>query len=596
MGLALLLLATAAGDPWEEKIRAAAREIDRLIEEDLAALGARPNPPLDDEAFVRRAYLDLIGRIPTPRERTEALAERREALIDRLAEAPGATSHLFNWVADLLRARSYLQPGVAGEPYLQFIKESLARNTPWDAFVRELLTSSDAIHKRGNGAAGYYLRDRGMPEDTMSNTVTLFLGTRLECAQCHDHPFDRWTQLQFHEMVAFTGGLRYQTDDFAKTPEAERLRRITQELRASRATADRSEAVGRFVNSVRKLEHGVSGKGDGVYKLPKDYPYDNAKPLQVVQARPIFGPEVDLKGGGSREAYARWLTSPENPRFTTVIANRLWKRFFGLGLIEPVDDLRDGKKPVNPALMKHLEATMIALGYDLRRFIRVLARSRTYQREARATDLGEDEVYRFPGPLLRRMRAEQIWDSLVTLAREDVDATLRPPGDAAEPVYRDYELMLTLTPEQAREMVELDTLRASDPAKYREAIKGSKKPLMPNFRGGPPSGLVRASELFQPARPEHMLGAFGQSARERSDAAGAEANVPQVLSLRNGFVDKHILKSPGSPAMRAKDVADVFRAVLSRDPSAEERERWASAAPGDLIWALVNTREFIFVR
>jgi hypothetical protein len=605
--LLLAVPASAAGDPSREKILAAAREIDRLVEADLAAHGLAANPPLDDEGFVRRVHLDLVGRIPTERERAAFLAgsgpDRREALIDRLSEAPGSSSHLFNWMADLLRVKSHLQPGVAGEPYIQFIKESLAQNKPWDAFVRELVTSSGSIHQRGHGATGYYMRDRGMPEDNMSNTVTLFLGTRLECAQCHNHPFDRWTQLQFHEMVAFTGGLRYQVAEFAKTPESRRLQGITQDLGAPGKTADQSQAVGRFINQVRKLAHGVSGDGEGLYRLPKDYAYDDAKPRQTVKARPIFGPEVEVKDGRSREAYARWLTSPENPRFTTVIANRLWKRFFGLGLIEPVDNMRDTTKPVNPALMKHLETTLIALGYDLRRFIRVLAHSRAYQREACAKEPDADEGFRFPGPLLRRMKAEQIWDSLVTLAREDVDATLRPPGEAAEAVYRDYERLLTVTPDEAKAMVALDTLRTGDPAKYREALKTSAV-RMPEFRGGPaPAGLVRASELPQPARPEHMLGSFGQSAREQIDAASTEANVPQVLTLRNGFVDKFILGAPGSPARRAQDVAAVFRTVLSREPSARERERWApdvakrgSAALNDLIWALVNTREFIFVR
>lgn len=608
MRAVFVLLMAGVGDPAHEKIRAAAREIDRLIEADLAAHGLKPGPLLDDAGFARRIYLDLVGRIPTERELADFLSKSgeggREALIDRLSASPASTSHLFNWIADLLRVKSHLQPGVAGEPYIQFIKESLAENKPWDVFVRELLTSSGPIHKRGNGATGYYMRDRGMPEDTMANTVTVFLGTRLECAQCHNHPFDRWTQLDFHQMVAFTGGLKYQVPEVAQTAEVRKLQALALELRGTGKEADRSQAVGRFGNQIRKLSHGVSGEGDGLYRLPKDYQYDDAKPLQAVKAKPIFGPQVDVKDGRSREAYARWLTSPENPRFTLVIANRLWKRFFGLGLIEPVDNLRDGSKASNPALVKHLEATMIALRYDLRAFLRVLAYSRTYQREACATEPDPDEPFLFPGPLLRRMKAEQLWDSLVTLAREDVDATLRPPGEAAEPVYRDYERMLSLTPDEARAMVDLDTLRAADPARYREAMKAASKTEMPQFRGGLTlTGLVRASELFQPARSEHMLGALGQSSREQIDASSTEANVPQVLSLRNGFVDKYILGSAGTPARRAKDVASVFRTVLSREPSRQELDRWSpdvarrgSAALNDLVWALVNTREFIFVR
>jgi hypothetical protein len=586
-GLAVVLLlrtpGSAGGDPSRERVLAAAREIDRLVEADLAANGMNPNPPLDDAGFARRAYLDILGRIPTERELTEFLAsssaDRREALIDRLVASPASSSHLFNWLADLLRVRTRLQPGVSGEPYIHFIKESLAKNTPLDVFVRELLTASGPAHKRGHGATGYYLRDRGMPEDNMSNTVTAFLGTRLECAQCHNHPFDRWTQLQYHQMVAFTGGLRYRDPEFPNTPDGQRLEKLSDEMKTAGKGAQESRTYGRFINLIRMAGHGISGGGDGVTRLPADYQYDDAKPKQTVKAKAMFGETPAL---ASREAYAAWLTSPQNPRFTMVMANRLWKRFFGLGVIEPADNLRDATKPVNPALMKHLEAALIAAGYDLRQFIRVLANSRTYQREACRKEPDDDEVFRFPGPLLRRMTAEQIWDSLVTLAREDVDDSLRPPGEAAEAVYAEHERVLKLTSEEVKALVKADA-------------EGKPVPLLRRDRPAP-SGLVRASELPQPAKPGHLLAEFGQSNRERIEASHADSTVPQVLALRNGFVDQVLLGTPGSPARRAKDVGAVFRTVLSREPSAEERERWGSAALSDLVWALVNTREFLFVR
>jgi hypothetical protein len=618
LGPALILLlgasASAGGDPSREKVLAAAREIDRLVEEDLAAHGEKPNPPLDDAGFVRRVFLDILGRIPTERELSDFLesssSDRREALIDRLLASPASSSPLFNWLADLLRVKSNLQPGLSGEPYIHFLKESLAKNKPWDVLVRELLTASGPARKRGNGATGYYLRDRGMPEDNMSNTVTVFLGTRLECAQCHNHPFDRWTQLQYHEMVAFTGGLRYRDVELAQTPDGRRLRQLDEESRTAGKGPQESRAYNKLINMIRAAQHGISGGGDGVSRLPRDYQYDDAKPGQAVRAKAMFGtsPQTPEKDGRSREAYARWLTSPENPRFTTVIANRLWKRFFGRGVLEPVDNLRDATKAENPALLKHLETTMVALGYDVRQFIRVLANSRTYQREAVAKEPDDEQAFRFPGPLLRRMTAEQIWDSLLTLARDDVDGTLRPPGEAAETVYRDYERLLKLTSEDAKAFIELDLLREKDPARFRELQKKAEadgKPLLLTGRGGPSatSGLVRASELPQPAKPGHLLREFGQSGREQIEASHADSNVPQVLALRNGFVDKVILANSGSPARRAKDVAAVFRIVLSREPSAKEREGCAAdvakrgaAALSDLVWALVNTREFLFVR
>ena len=305
-GAALILMALPAlggPDPGpdrvpREKILAAAREIDRLVEADLAAHGVAPNPPLDDAGFLRRVYLDLVGRIPTEKEASDFLGssatDRREALIDRLLDSPGYGSHLFNWTADLLRVKTQLTNNVSGEPYIHFIKESIAANKPWDVFVRDLLTASGPAHKRGHGATGYYLRDRGMPEDNMSNTITIFLGTRLECAQCHNHPFDKWTQLQYHEMVAFTGGLRYTDEGLSKSPEGQRLKEIGDSMRA--AGKDRKENLEfrEYRKLLQPLEYGVSGNGTGLYRLPKDYQYEDAKANQVVKAKAMFGKDVEL--------------------------------------------------------------------------------------------------------------------------------------------------------------------------------------------------------------------------------------------------------------------------------------------------------------
>ncbi len=699
---AALLATPAAGDPApgglerisREKIVAFAREIDRLVEADLAAHNQKPNPALDDAAFARRIHLDLIGRIPTAEEVSQFLAsppsDRREALINRLLSSPGYTSHLFNWMADLFRVKTRLQNQVSGEPYIHFIKESISEGKPWDQFVRDLLTASGPSEKRGHGATGYYMRDRGMPEDNMSNTITIFLGTRLECAQCHNHPFDKWTQLQYHEMVAFTGGIRYADDSFRQTEEGKRLMAMGETFKGAGKDGQRSLEYRAFQRMLQPLGYGISGSGTGVYRLPKDYQYEDAKSNQIIKAKAMFGNEVTLaadpaaaeKSSGrpnpknrrapagrakeinTREAYAKWLTSPENPRFTQVIANRLWKRFFGQGVIEPVDNLKEGTKAVNPELLKHLEAVMVQVGYDLRQYLRVLAHSRTYPREACHAAPSEDEAFRFPGPLLRRMTAEQLWDSMVTLVVPDVDAKLLKPGEAAEPVYANYERLTRITLEQAKPIVEAEALRQKDPAKYRELqrklqaearaaqeaqrkiarlqdqlkgvakkgdpaqakkiqdeIQGLEKmaaaPMSPRmmaarYRGGNNrSALSRASDLQQPAPPGHFLREFGQSDRDQIEASHRDSAVPQALALLNGFVDKTILPNSKS-AIRASaeaarspgdKVAALFRGILSRDPSPKEKGDWTpdvekrgEAALRDLIWTLVNTHEFMFIR
>jgi hypothetical protein len=695
-----LLATPAVGDPPSgvdriprEKILAAAREIDRLIEADLARNNLKPNTLLDDASFARRVYLDLVGRIPTAEEISAFLADsasdRREALVDKLLTSPGYASHLFNWMADLFRVKSRLQNQVSGEPYIHFIKESISEGKPWDQFVRDLLTASGPSEKRGHGATGYYMRDRGMPEDNMSNTITIFLGTRLECAQCHNHPFDKWTQLQYHEMVAFTGGLRYTNDSFRQTEEGKRLQAMADTFKGEK-DGQRSLEYRAFQRMLQPLQYGIAGTGTGVYRLPKDYQYPDAQKNQIIKAKAMFGNEVTLaadtaaaeKASGkpsprnnrptqvraadinSREAYAKWLTSPENPRFTMVIANRLWKRFFGKGVIEPVDNLKEGTKPTNPELLKHLEATMVSVGYDLRQYLRVLVNSKTYQREACAKDPGEDDVYRFPGPLLRRMTAEQLWDSMVTLVVPDVDSKLQKPGDAAESVYANYERLTKITLEQAKPIVEMEALRQKDPAKARELARQreqearaaqeaprkiaklqeqlkkadaeqakkireeiaalekaaaataptSMRMMEMQYRGRGGNNrnpYARASDLEQPARPGHFLREFGQSDREQIEASHRDSAVPQALALLNGFVDKTILPSKTSAIRASVDAAKspaekvtaLFRGILARDASPKEKGEWTpdlekrgEAAVKDLIWTLVNTHEFMFIR
>ena len=188
-----------------------ARYIDSLIEKRLKKYRLRPNPLASEEVFLRRAYLKIIGRIPTYEETVAFLdnrdrSKKKSELIDQLLGSHGYVSNWFHFWADILRAKQSFGNRVSGRPYIDFIRESIATNKPYDVWVKEMLSSSGPMWERGNGAVGYYIRDSGMQLDNMSNTVRIFLGTSLECAQCHDHPFDRWTQKQFYEMAAFTEG------------------------------------------------------------------------------------------------------------------------------------------------------------------------------------------------------------------------------------------------------------------------------------------------------------------------------------------------------------------------------------------------------
>ena len=229
-------------------------------------------------------------------------------------------------------------------------------------------------------------------------------------------------------------------------------------------------------------------------KLPHDYQYDDAKPGDVVQPAVIFGDQPELTPKTSRrEAFAKWLTSPENPRFTLTIANRLWKRVFGVGVIDPVDDLTDESEPSNQALMDFLVAEMKRVDYSQREFLRILYNTETYQREAHRKDLAADEPYHFPGPILRRMTAEQIWDSLLTLTLAAPDLYQRPRSDA----------MVAVASINPGDKLDLQQVKVKADGKREESRNGAEAKLRKKFthKG---ELLVRASEMRQPVYPSHF--------------------------------------------------------------------------------------------
>lgn len=398
------------------------QQIDALIEKGYAAHKVTPNEPSADAVLVRRLYLDIVGRIPTRAEAESYLLSKESGksakLISELLAGEGYVNHWFNYWADLLRVnRNANNSQFVAPHYAEFIKDFLRRNRHYDQFVRELLTTDGAVWE--SGAVGYYLRDRGMPLDNMSNTVRVFLGTRLECAQCHDHPFDKWTQLDYYQMAAFS----YDMQSNYRPPIVQNLQSYVRGKDASRdlSRGSRQEQAGmrNVVQEVlRPLRYTAIQRQDQTLRLPDDYHYPNGKPREAVTPKTMFGDNVSP----NLDAYGAWITAKENPRFTTVIANRLWKEVFGIGLIEPVDEVTDQTVAANPELMAFLSERMKALDYDLKAFLEMLYNTRTYQRQATRKEIQPGDPYHFPGPILRRMKAEQIWDSVVTLINPQPDA------------------------------------------------------------------------------------------------------------------------------------------------------------------------------
>lgn len=581
------------------KALASAAKVDELMEANYKKFNVTPNPTASDEQFLRRVYLDLVGTIPTQKQVRQFTvntdSEKRSKLIDVLLSQEGYSSNFYNYWADILRLKdNQLTNNVPGRPYCEWVKECLETNKPYDEFVYEMLTAEGKVWD--NPAAGYILRDSGMPLDAMNNTVRVFLGTQIGCAQCHNHPFDRWTQKEFYEMAAFTFGTA-----------------------TRRGGGDKKFGGGNVVNKLRDEMKKVDDKFDGggkynrflignlfeVYDngaklvLPHDYQYDDGKPKQQVTAKAIFGPPATIeKGVSPRITFAKWLTSPENPRFAKTIANRLWKRSFGVGLIEPVDDMKDESKPENPELMDFLTSEMVRLKFDLKEYLRIVCNTKAYQRDSTHAEVNPSDEYHFPGPLLRRMTAEQVWDSFITLA------VTKPDEYQKEPARVEAKLLnIDLT--KATAQVIYDHSKELGSPEIKKSRDARNKPY--SYKG---LLLVRASELPNPQPPGHFLRQFGQSDREAIEVSSEDGSVPQVLQMFNGPIT-HMLLEPESlmyktvtaeKSSEAK-VEVIFQSILARRPTPPERQAalaeikaHGDAGYGNVIWALVNTREFLFVQ
>ena len=204
------LTPTQVNPDLQEEVFASAAEIDRLVLAKLKSEKIRPNPKLNDMQFVRRIYLDITGTIPTAQQASQFLnksrsGNKRADLIDELLNSFGYVSNSFNYWADILRLKDQPNGNIFSQPYNEWIKDTLASDLPYNEFVHQLLSAEGRTWE--NPAVGYVLRDAGMPLANLDNTIRIFLGTRIGCAQCHDHPFDRWTQLEFYHLAAFVNGI-----------------------------------------------------------------------------------------------------------------------------------------------------------------------------------------------------------------------------------------------------------------------------------------------------------------------------------------------------------------------------------------------------
>jgi hypothetical protein len=601
-----------------------AKKIDGLLARNLVKAGVKSfNPRLPDDLFARRVYLDIIGRIPT-REEFQRFAEsarpdKREALIDELLVHPGRASHLFNYFADMYRlhGNADFPVGQRAEPYIQWWKDKLQGNVPYDGMVREMLTATGNMGQ--NPATGFLLRDAGMEFDAFSNFGQVMLGIDISCAQCHDHPFADWTMSDFYEMAAFFGQTQRTMGAYASADSMGMKRASMPNAPEGWADEFRKFAAGRGINmqdpAASRPFNWFLNNALG-WNVADNEAMDHPVPTtvaeiggQVFKPRPLLGGKPAAGGMSRREALAEWLTSADNPRFALVIANRMWSRAFGMPLLDPVGDfpLEWAKATGQPEVAAFVAEEMKRVKYDLREFMRILYHTTAYQTYATPKEPSTSERYLFAGPVLRRMRAEQAWDSLMLLAHgPQIDEIRGRDGSL-------YRQLLNVDFEKDSFEAVWEKYQAFNSTRWSGALVAAPGSLSGSEPDVPRLGnleLIRAAEMVQPAPGASLLDTFGQSDRLVTDQHTYDGSVPQVLALMNGEVTER-LTGPGSKVVEdlqnldatEDKVRGVFFTLLSRFPSDEEQSMgvemlnsYGDDGIRDLAWALMNSPEFLFIQ
>jgi hypothetical protein len=483
--------------------------IDELVDAKLRQLNVVPSGLCSDAEFLRRASLDVIGALPTAVEARAFLADpapdKRAKLVDALLDRPEFADYQALQWADLLRVdREKLGRRGAYEFY-RWIRDSFRANKPFDQFARELVTAEGLLSQQ---PAGYFYRVLGQPGERASTLSQVLLGVRIECAQCHHHPSDRWSQRDYTAFQAF-----FVQPQFKATPRGDLL----------------------FASeSAPELTHPRTG--------------------EVVGASPLAAP-ASLKSppGDRRAALAAWLTSPDNPWFAKNLANRVWSRFLGRGLVEPVDDVRLTNPPSNPELLDALARHVVENKFDVKELIRAITASRTYQLSSQTNASNQHDEQNYSRALFRPLPAEVLFDAIcqTTGVSEKFD--------------------------------------------------------------GVPFG-PKAVQLWDSQVSHEFLKAFGRPTRTSACQCErvSEPNVAQVLKVMNSpVIQEKLSHADGAVARWARSsladaelIDDIYLTFFSRFPDEAERNSAAAylrqhaanrrSALEDLAWSLLNTTEFVF--
>jgi hypothetical protein len=503
--------------------------IDDLVLAQLRQLNLQPSGRCADGDFVRRAYLDTIGKLPTVDETRAFLADatpdKRTKLIDALLQREEFVDYWSYRFSDIFLVNGGLLRPAAVKAYYDWIRGGIAANRPWDEMVREVITAKGVSTE--NGATNFYAVHQD-PETLAENTAQAFLSQSINCAKCHDHPLEKWTNDQYYAFANLFSRVR------------------------------------------AKGWGGDPRSGDGIRTLYVEPRGDLIQPRtgKPQIPAPLDGEPLDPDATGDRrEALAAWLTAPDNPNFARSITNRIWAAYFGLGLVEPVDDLRASNPASNEPLLDALTAHLVEKRFDLKALMRVILESETYQRSGEVLSENRDDPKYLSRHNPRRLMAEVLHDAIadVTGVAGVFDKVALNDGSSEKTEF------------------------------YKEG--------------------TRALELYDSAVQSYFLKTFGRNDREITCEC-ERSNQPsmiQVLHLVNGDTLNGKLASNKSIVEKlitekADDnriVEEASLATLSRLPTAEEKagfvEMLGTAAEGekraaieDLFWAMMTSREFLF--
>ena len=499
--------------------------IDQHIFANLKQIGVPPSPICDDSTFIRRVSLDIAGRLPTTEETKSFLAskapDKRDQLIDSLLNSPDYADYFANkWTALLKNKRDDAADITANFAFHAWMRDSLLANTRYDQIVRQVLASTGTVVS--NPPVAWYKRVKE-PTTQLEDVAQLFLGVRMQCAQCHHHPFERWTQAEYYHLAA-------------------------------------------FFSQIGRKPTAIAGE-DLIFHKRGTAQTEHRKTRVMLKPAGLGEPEMDIAPDDDpRLALVDWMSKKDNPFFAKSLVNRYWKHFFKRGLVEPEDDLRDTNPPTNPDLFEALAKHFTDSGYDLKDLVRTIAQSHTYQLSAMPNDYNKVDVQAYSHFYPKRMTAEVLLDGIDTVTGTKTDFADLPPGTRAVSL-----------PDNS----------------YNRA-----SPFLKVF-GRPEGASVCECERVQSAslaQSLHLMNA---------------ADVKAKLTASNGRADQLSKADVPEP----KRIRELYLAAFSREPTADEvrisetyvakprtdatgkpldSQRAKRNGYEDLLWAILNTKEFLY--